>query len=239
MSERAIFVTGAARGIGRATARRFARGGWRVGLFDVDEDGVRALAAELGPERCHAAHLDVTDGPAASDALERFAVGSGGRLDVLFNNAGLLFTGPFEDIPPEQNAAMIAVNLTALVNLTRAAFPWLRDTPDARVISMSSASSTYGVPELAVYSATKHAVRALTEALEIEWAPHGIRVCDVVPPYVDTPMISGPAGYAAWRPWAWSSPPSRWPGRSGKPPTEKASTGPSAAPTRFSTHSRA
>lgn len=110
---------------------------------------------------------------------------------MLFNNAGLLFTGPFEDIPPEQNAAMIAVNLTALVNLTRAAFPWLRDTPDARVISMSSASSTYGVPELAVYSATKHAVRALTEALEIEWAPHGIRVCDVVPPYVDTPMISG------------------------------------------------
>lgn len=190
MTQRSIFITGAAAGIGAATARRFAARGWFVGLFDVDVAGVERLAAELGAGRSLAGKLDVTSAAEWQTTLETF-VRRTGRLDVLLNNAGILASGPFESIPLARQQAIVDVNVKGVLNGCHAAFPYLRDTKGARVINMSSASAMYGQPSLAIYSSTKFAVRGLTEALDLEWAPHGIRVMDIMPLFVQTAMVQG------------------------------------------------
>lgn len=187
----AIFITGAAAGIGRATAERFAAAGWFVGLYDVAEAAVMALRQQLGENQACAGRLDVSDAAAFAAALQAFSLASGGRLDVLFNCAGLLSVGDFESIPLARHAALIDVNLRGVVAGCHAALPYLKRTPGSRVINMASASALYGTPGFASYSATKFAVRGLSEALDIEWARYGIRVMDLLPPFVDTPMIAG------------------------------------------------
>ena len=187
-AQRSIFVSGGAGGIGRAVVERFHRAGWFVGAYDVDVDAAFATRVVLGPERVAAGQLDVVDAAAWQRTLAEF-VSAAGRLDVLFNNAGILATGHFETIPLATHARTIDVNLKGVVNGAHAAFPYLQRTPGARMISMASASAIYGGPDLAVYSATKFAVRGLTEALEIEWRAHDIRVIAIWPLFVDTAMV--------------------------------------------------
>lgn len=190
MTDKSIFITGAASGIGRATARCFARAGWRVGAFDVDLAGVRALADEFDPGTVVAGTMDVTDNASVEAALADFADAAGPRLDVLFNCAGVLTIGAFETLPLADHMRHADVNFAGLMRVTHAAFAYLRDSPDARVINMSSASADYGTPDFASYSATKFAVRGLTEALNLEWRRHDIHVCDVMPPFVRTAMLA-------------------------------------------------
>lgn len=188
MAQRSIFVSGGVAGIGRAVAERFHAAGWFVGVYDIDVDGALATRVMLGTERLAAGALDVVDPEAWQRALAEF-VRVAGRLDVLFNNAGVLATGAFETIPLATHARTIDVNLKGVVNGAYAAFPYLQQTPGARMINMASASAIYGGPDLAVYSATKFAVRGLTEALEIEWREHDIRVSAIWPLFVDTAMV--------------------------------------------------
>ena len=190
MSRPSIFVTGAAAGIGRATAELFAQRGWFVGLYDVDDAGVQALAGQVGPANCRAGRLDVADYAAFERALKQFFEAADHRLDLLFNNAGIGSAGAFESLSMDHYRAILAVNLGGVVNGCHAAFPYLSQTPGARVISMSSASAIYGAPGLATYAATKFAVKGLTEALDIEWRRHGITVRDVLPLFVDTAMVA-------------------------------------------------
>ena len=185
----AIFITGAAAGIGRATAERFSRAGWFVGLYDIDEAGVQALAKTMPP--AVAGRLDVTDTAGYARALETFFAAAGGRLDVLFNNAGIVTVGEFESVPLERHHAIVDVNLKGVINGCHLALPYLKRTPGARVISMCSASALFGSPPFTVYGASKFAVRGFTEALNVEWARHGITVMDVLPLFVDTPMVRG------------------------------------------------
>ena len=180
-----ILISGAASGIGAATARLFHTRGWRVGLLDVDE---KALVAELGG--AWHAPLDVVEAAAVKAALGDFCALSGGQLRLLFNSAGILQCGHFEDIELSEHARILQINVLGLLNMTHAAFPYLKATPDAQVINMGSASGLYGVPHMASYSASKFAVRGLTEALELEWAKHGMRVGDLMPPFVSTPMLN-------------------------------------------------
>lgn len=189
MSRPAIFVTGAASGIGRATAELFASRGWFVGLYDVNEAGVRELAARLGPEAACAGRLDVTDAAQFAAALAQFWEASGRRLDLLFNNAGIVAVSPFEKIPIARHHAIVDVNLKGVINGFHCACDYLKRTPGARVISTCSASAIYGTPNFASYGATKFAVKGLTEALNVEWARHKITVMDVLPLFVDTPMV--------------------------------------------------
>lgn len=189
MSSPAIFITGAAAGIGRATAELFASRGWRVGLYDVDVDAVERLHVELGASTI-GGRLDVTDPGAVGRALEDFVAFSGGRIDVMFNNAGILSVGEFETIGVARHHAIVDVNVGGVINGCHAAFPHLLRTPGSRVISMSSASAIYGAPAYASYSASKFAVKGLSEALDIEWQRHGIRVMDVLPLFVNTAMVT-------------------------------------------------
>lgn len=190
MSRPAIFITGAAAGIGLATAELFASRGWLVGLYDLDEAGVMALRQRLGADQAVAGKLDTTDVEGYKQALESFWQAAGGRLDVLFNNAGIAAVDDFEKLSLQRHHQVVDVNLKGMINGCYLALPYLRQTPGARVISMCSASAIYGAPSFAVYSATKFAVRGLTEALNVEWQRHGVLVMDLMPLFVNTPMVS-------------------------------------------------
>lgn len=179
-----VFITGAAAGIGRAIAERFARAGWFVGAYDVDEPGVRALHLPHG----RAGRLDVTSPEQWKTCLSEH-VAAAGRLDLLVNNAGIAATAPFVETDLARHHRLIDVNVKGVINGCHLAFEHLRKTPGARVVNLCSASSFFGQPLLATYSATKAAVRSLTESLDLEWSAQGIRVVDVMPMFVDTAMV--------------------------------------------------
>jgi len=182
-----VLITGATSGIGRSVAHRFAGHDWKVGLFDSDETALRQLAEELEAPKVYTSSLDPADEATVQDTLVTFAEQMGARLDVLVNAAGHMRSGRFEELNLPAHRDILNGNLWAMLVVTHAAFPLLRDTERSRVISIASASSMYGTPDLASYSASKAGVRSLTQALNLEWAHHGIHVCDVIPPYVDAP----------------------------------------------------
>lgn len=189
--QKAIFITGAASGIGLAVAKHFSDRGWRVGLSDVNEPGLAAAASghpfPLDRTSTHA--LDVCDRNQWRAVLDAFAELSGGRLDVLFNNAGVPHGGPFAEAGWEGIDRVIAVNFTGAVNGARVGHAYLKRTPGSCLLNTASASAIYGSAGLAVYSATKFAVRALTEALDAEWHADGIKVRAIVPGFIDTPLL--------------------------------------------------
>ena len=189
MEQKSILVTGAASGIGLATARLFAEKGWFVGGFDVNETGLKALEDEIGERDCFIRVTDVTDMDSVEEALKAFASKTGGRLDVLFNNAGILKFGHFENVRLGDAHKTVDVNLKGILNCVHCALKYLKTTPRARIINMASTSAIYGIPDMSVYSATKHAVCALTEAWEIELGKYGIAVCDILAPFVNTPLL--------------------------------------------------
>lgn len=186
---KSIFITGAASGMGRATAKLFAGKGWFIGAYDVNEDGLRSLQEELGEDRCLVRRLDVTDKPDFDRAVAEFGERTGGTLDLMFNNAGIGQGGFFEDVPYDLSMRVVDVNLKGVLNGIHASLPLLKNTPNSLCFSTSSSSATHGIPQIAVYSATKHAVKGLTEALSIEFARHGIRVADTLPGLIDTAII--------------------------------------------------
>jgi len=178
------------RGIGRATALSFARIGYTIGAYDIDEVGLKSLADEIDRLGAIAivGHLDVTDPSEMAQRVGEFAAAAGGRLDVMINNAGILLAGRFEDIDVAKHLKEIDINAKGVVNGLHAAFPHLRDTANSVVVNLASASAIYGQAELANYSATKFFVRGMTEALDIEWHRYGIRVIAMWPLYVQTAM---------------------------------------------------
>lgn len=191
--KKSIFITGAASGIGRATALAFAQRGWFVGLFDVNEPALADLYDRIGPKSACCRPMDVTRPESVRQGAAFMAGHTNGRLDVLFNNAGVLYMGRHHAMSHELKLRTVDVNLTGVLNGIDACFDFLKATPGSRIVTMSSASALYGTPELAVYSATKAAVCALTDALNIEFEPLGIHVCDIMAPYVKTPMITAAA----------------------------------------------
>lgn len=191
MTHKTVFITGAAAGIGRATALAFARKGFTVGGYDIDEVGLKTLADEidgLGTEAI-VGHLDVTDADEMAQRVGEFVRAAGDRLDVMINNAGILRAGRFEEMDIAGHHKEIDINAKGVVNGLYAAFPHLRTTPNAVVVNLASASAIYGQAELANYSATKFFVRGITEALDLEWERHGIRVIAMWPLFVQTGML--------------------------------------------------
>jgi len=191
VSKKSIFITGAALGIGRETARVFTQQGWFVGIYDINTDAVTALVEELGTGNAIGDHLDVCDYSEFQQRLAQFSAASDGRLDVLFNNAGILTQGRFDELSIETHHRTLDVNIKGVVNGTYAALDLLKETPGACVLSMCSASAVYGTPDHSTYSASKFAVRAITEALDVELQQYDIKVCDLMPSFVATNMVLG------------------------------------------------
>ncbi|MCP4755577.1 MAG: SDR family oxidoreductase [Proteobacteria bacterium] len=184
-----ILITGAASGIGRETALFFARKGWYVGIVDIDEAGLESLQKEIGTENSYLRKMDVTDPEEVEKTFDGFTGQTDGTMDVLFNNAGIGIFGRFEEVPLEKSLQTVDVNLKGVLNCTFHALKHLKRSANPTIVNMASASAAYGIPDLAAYSSTKHAVCAVTESLDLELEPHGITVCDVIAPYVQTPLL--------------------------------------------------
>ena len=184
-----IFITGAGSGIGRATAWLFAERGWFVGLYDVNATGLGETQKRIPANQQTSGVFDVRDREAWRQALGRFGDLTAGKLTVLFNNAGIARHGWFEDVSEDDADLEIDVNFKGVVNGCYAALPLLRATPGARIVNTASAAAILGSPRLAVYSATKFAVRGLSEALDLEFARHGVRVTCLMPYFVETPIL--------------------------------------------------
>ncbi|MFI4976821.1 MAG: SDR family oxidoreductase [Caulobacterales bacterium] len=201
---KSIFITGAASGMGLETARLFAGEGWFVGAFDVNEAGLAALGAEIGADKHLFRRLDVTDRSDYLAAVEAFGAATGGRMDILFNNAGIGRGGFFDEMAWEDVMAVVNTNFVGVLIGIHAATPLLKATPGALCFTTSSSSATFGMAGIAVYSATKHAVKGLTEALSVELKRYGVRAADTLPGLIDTPILppeakAGAAKEGMWR----------------------------------------
>lgn len=182
-----IFISGSAQGIGAAVARLFYKNGYKVGIYDINTVQAQALAAELGPN-AKAGSLDVANYENWQNALAEFNAWAG-EINILVNNAGILYSGPFESANIQAHHRTININVNGVLNGCHAAFPYLKNASFARVINLSSASAIYGQADLISYSASKFAVRSITEGLDVEWEKYNIRVLDVMPLFVQTAMV--------------------------------------------------
>lgn len=187
-TDKVALITGAARGIGRATAVRLSSEGARVACVDVNAAGLEETAAQVTGAGGEAAAFicDVRDpeqvAAAVSGAVERF-----GKLDVLCNVAGVLFTANTHEMTLEQWDRVIAINLTGTFLMCRAAIPHLLETR-GNIVNMSSTAARGGHPWMSAYAATKGAISSMTRALSVEYVKRGLRVNSVCPGGIATEM---------------------------------------------------
>ncbi|GLI28027.1 3-oxoacyl-ACP reductase [Agromyces rhizosphaerae] len=181
---RRAIVTGAARGIGRAIAERFAAEGASVAVLDLDADAARATAHEIG---ARAFPVDLADHDAARAAVAGAAEALGG-LDVLVNNAGVLRLGPLLEITADEWDLVQRVNARSMLSTTQAAAPVMIAAGAGRIVNLASMAAKSGGANEAAYAASKAAVVALTRATALELGPHGITANALCPGYILTDM---------------------------------------------------
>jgi NAD(P)-dependent dehydrogenase (short-subunit alcohol dehydrogenase family) len=188
---RVAIVTGGASGIGAALVRALTGRGATVVVADIDEAGAAASAeraAMAGRGPAAAAAVDVTDPAAVADLVSR-TVAEHGRIDFMFNNAGIAVGGLAEELTLQHWDRVIDVNLRGVVHGVQAVYPVLLRQGRGHIVNTASLAGLIGVPMLAPYSATKHAVVGLSLALRAEAAARGVRVSVACPGFVDTPML--------------------------------------------------
>jgi all-trans-retinol dehydrogenase (NAD+) len=190
-----VLVTGGASGIGKAMAARFAAAGAEILLVDVNEAALRDTAAafERAGTRTRTYVLDVTD-TSRIVGLKEHVLRDVGRIDVLVNNAGLVFGGGFLDVPLEQHLTTYRVNTLGLVAMTHAFLPDLIASTDGHVVNVASASGFIGLPFGATYASSKWAVIGFSESLALELELQGhrhVHVTTICPSYVATGLFDG------------------------------------------------
>ena len=190
LEDKIALVTGGGAGIGRAICETFAREGAKVIAADIDGEAVKETAEIIvkanGAASAH--QVDITD-TGQIRALMDSIKSAHGHLDVLVNNAGVGARADFRHLSDEEWDRVWAVNLDGTVRCAREAFDLLRASGKASVINLSSVMSAKHTRQIAVYSATKGAVSALSRSLAVEYAPYGIRVNTLLPGYVETALI--------------------------------------------------
>ncbi len=187
---RVVLVTGAAKGIGRSVARAFGADGARVVMLDRDGPALGSAAAETGaPDRVLSLVTDVTDETAVQRSVDQ-AIATFGRLDVVCNNAGVQAPGRLDTVTTSTWQGLLAVDLTAVFFVMRAAYPHLVRARGC-VVNIASIDGLIGEASVGPYSAAKAGVVNLTRAAALDWGPVGIRVNAVCPGMTDTPMLRG------------------------------------------------
>jgi NAD(P)-dependent dehydrogenase (short-subunit alcohol dehydrogenase family) len=180
-------ITGAGSGIGEASARLFAREGARVVVSDIDAEAAARTADDIGPGAV-AENVDVSDA-AQTEALAKRVVERFKRIDVLFNNAGIAGVGDIVETEPELFDRVIRVNVRGVYLMSRAVVPYMIVQRSGSIINMSSAIAETGLARRVSYAASKGAVLAMTKSMQVDLAPHGIRVNALLPGTILTPFV--------------------------------------------------
>jgi len=180
-------ITGAGSGIGQASARLFAREGARVIAADVDLDSARATVSEIG-DAAVAEMVDVTD-EAQTKTVAAAAARRFGRIDVLFNNAGIAGVGDVLETEPDLFDRVMRVNVRGVYLMSRAVVPYMIEQGAGSIINMSSCIAEIGLARRVSYAASKGAVLSMTKSMQVDLAQHGIRVNALLPGTILTPFV--------------------------------------------------
>ena len=189
LAGRVIAVTGAARGIGLAIARQLAEAGAHVAIGDLDAAKALAAAADLPGEAVGFA-LDVTDSASFTRFLDAVEA-RWGPIDVLVNNAGVMWVGRFDEEPEQATHRQLEVNLHGVIRGVRLAAPRMRARGRGQIVTVASAASKLAPPGEATYSATKHGVYGYLSAVRAELRGSGVELSVVMPTVVDTELAAG------------------------------------------------
>jgi NAD(P)-dependent dehydrogenase (short-subunit alcohol dehydrogenase family) len=190
LADKVCLITGAGSGIGRASALLFAAEGAAVAVADIDlaaaEETSARIAARGGTSRAY--EVDVTD-PASCEALAAAVVADLGRIDVLFNNAGIAGVGLLHETSVELWDRVIAVNVRGVFLVARAVLPHMIEAGRGSIVNMSSCIAEIGLANRASYAASKGAVLSLTRQMQADYARNGIRVNALLPGTIHTPFV--------------------------------------------------
>jgi NADP-dependent 3-hydroxy acid dehydrogenase YdfG len=193
-----VAITGAARGIGFATAKALLARGARVVIGDRDVARLESAVATLSEVGLASGHpLDVSDPESFAAFLDKARSDGGGHVDVLINNAGVMPIGAFLEQTDEAIRTSVEVNLCGVLTGCRLVLPEMVQRRGGHIVNVASMAGIVAVPGQVVYAGTKFAVVGLSTALADEFAPHGVEVSVVMPPFVKTELISGTHGIGA------------------------------------------
>ena len=185
MKQPLVIITGASSGIGAALAQAFSKAGYPLGLLARSKEKMEQLAL---PKAC-CLEVDVTDQASFKKVITQ-AEAKFGPVDCLINNAGFGNSGKFTELPDEEDEQMIQVNLQGVIHGMKAVLPGMETRKSGTIINISSLADRNARPHLATYAATKAAVKSLSESLRMEHAKNGIRICNVAPAKVKTPLLN-------------------------------------------------
>jgi short-subunit dehydrogenase len=183
-----VFISGAAQGIGLATAKHFAARGYFVGMSDIKAEQLAQAQSEVGHNTSATYVLDVRDRKAWTQSLSDFASRTGGRIDVLINNAGLTFNNFFDQLTDDEIDLIIDVNVKGVLNGARAGLDYLKASKGT-LVNIASCAAFIGSPKYSVYSTSKAAVKSLSEALDIEFTRFDVKVRCILPWSLETPIL--------------------------------------------------
>lgn len=196
LAGRRLIVTGAARGIGRASVMRFAEAGAQVGCIDIDGEALEELSRGSWSDSIRTVAADVTDAAAVAEAVGGIA-GAFGGIDGLVNSAGVDLECPIEELSDADWQRVLTVNLTGPMTVCRAAMPHLKQAGKATIVNVSSGAGLRPLIHRTAYSASKAGLQMFSKALAMEAAEYGVRVNAVCPGAVETDLFRSGLGTAA------------------------------------------